>query len=56
MSFENVVIDPSGAGDYVPKVDTKIRRIKEVYRGVKSDLPWKLPPMLVKDLVAYAVS
>jgi hypothetical protein len=55
-SFENVVIDPSGAGDYVPKVDTKIRRIKEVYRGVKLDLPWKLPPTLVKDLVAYAVS
>jgi hypothetical protein len=51
-SFENVVIDP---GDYVPKVDMKIRRIKEVYRGVKSDLPWNLPPMLVKDLVAYAV-
>jgi hypothetical protein len=50
-----VVIDPSGAGDYVPKVDTKIRRIKEVYQGVKLDLPWKLPPMLVKDLVAYAV-
>jgi len=55
-SFENVVIDPSGAGDYVPKVDTKIRRIKEVYRGVKSDLPWKIPPLLIKDLVAYAVS
>jgi hypothetical protein len=26
-----------------------------VYRGVKPDLPWKLPPMLVKDLAAYAV-
>jgi hypothetical protein len=56
MSFENVVIDTSGAGDFGPKVDIKIRRIKEVYRGVKAELPWKLPPFLVKDLVAYAVS
>jgi hypothetical protein len=30
ISFENIVIDVSGAGDYVPKVDVKIRRIKEV--------------------------
>jgi hypothetical protein len=55
-SFENVVIDMSGAGDFVPKVDIKIRRTKEVYRGVKAELPWKLPPLMVKDLVAYAVS
>jgi hypothetical protein len=55
-SFENVVIDTSGGGDFVPKVNIKIRRIKEVYRGVKAELPWKLPPLLVKDLVAYAVS
>jgi len=53
--FENVVIDSSGAGDYVPKVDIKIRRIKEVYRGVKLELPWKLPPLLVRDLMTYAV-
>jgi hypothetical protein len=51
-----VVIDVSGAGDFVPKVDIQIRRIKEVYRSVKAGLPWKLPPMIIKDLVAYAVS
>jgi hypothetical protein len=56
MSFENVVIDVSGTGDFVPKVDIKIRRIKEVYRSIKAGLPWKLPPMLVRDLMAYAVS
>jgi hypothetical protein len=39
MSFENVVIDVSGAGDFDPKVDIKIRRIKEVYRSVKAGLP-----------------
>jgi hypothetical protein len=55
-SFENIVIDSSGAGDYVPKVNIKIGRIKGVYRGVKPELPWRLPPLLVRDLVAYAVS
>jgi hypothetical protein len=55
-NFENVVIDVSGAGDFVPKIDVRIRQIKEVYRSVKASLPWKLPPMMVKDLVAYAVS
>jgi hypothetical protein len=34
-----MVIDVSGAGDFVPKVDIKIRRIKEVYRSVKAGLP-----------------
>jgi len=54
--FPNVSIDVAGAKDYVPKVDIKIRRIKERYRSVKSSLAWKLPTILVKDLVAYAVS
>jgi hypothetical protein len=54
--FPEVVIDIGGAGDYVSKVDAKIRRIKELYRSVKAGLKWKLPPTLVKDLVAYAVS
>jgi hypothetical protein len=55
-SFENVVIDVGGAQDYVPVVDTRIRRIKEIYRAIKSTLPWPLPNMLVQDLVAYVVS
>ena len=38
------------------KVDAKIRRIKELYRSVKSGLPWPLPSMMVKDLVAYSVA
>jgi hypothetical protein len=28
-SFENVVIDISEAGDFVPKIDVRIRRIQE---------------------------
>ena len=55
-AFPGVPIDLGGAGDHVAKVDTKIRRIKELYRCVKSSLPWKLPQTMVKDLVAYAVA
>jgi len=54
--FESVVIDKWGAGDYVPKVDIQFWRIKEMVRGIKATLPWKLPPVLLKDLVAFAVS
>jgi len=54
--FENVMIDTGGAGDYVPKADIQIRRIKEMVRGIKAVLPWKLPPFLLKDLIAFAVS
>jgi hypothetical protein len=54
--FLGVVIDVGGAADYVSKVDAKIHHIKQLYRSMKVGLPWKLPPMLVKDLVMYAVS
>jgi hypothetical protein len=53
--FPGVLIDDGGASDYVPKVDAKIKRIKELYRAVKNSLPWKLPVALVKHLVCYAV-
>jgi hypothetical protein len=53
--FPGVLIDDGGASDYVPKVDAKIKRIKELYRAVKNGLPWKLPVALVKHLVCYAV-
>jgi hypothetical protein len=56
QDFPGVEVDVGGARDYVPKVDAKIRRLKEVYRAVKSGLQWQLPRSLVKDLVAYAVS
>jgi hypothetical protein len=53
--FPGVLIDDGGASDYVPKVDSKIKRIKELYRAVKNGLPWKLPVSMVKHLVCYAV-
>jgi hypothetical protein len=54
--FPGVVVDLSGAGDHVPKVDIRIRRIKEMYRTVKAGLPWVLPSTRVKDLVTYCVN
>jgi hypothetical protein len=53
--FKNVAIDIGGASDYIPKVNVKIRCIKE-HPSVKNSLPWSLPPNMVKDLVAYVVS
>ena len=55
-AFPGILVDTSGAGDNVPKVDAEIRRIKELYRSVKNTLLWKLPQVMVKDLVAYAVA
>ena len=54
--FPGVEVDVGGAGDYVPKVDAKIHRIKELYSTVKSGLAWRLPGLLVPDLVAYVVA
>ena len=55
-TFPGILVDTSGAGDNVPKVDAKIRRIKELFLGVKNTLPWELPKAMVKDLVAYTVA
>jgi hypothetical protein len=55
--FPGVVVEPSGAGDHMPKVDIRIRRVKEMYRTVKAGLPLTLPAgTRVKDLVIYCVS
>ena len=62
LAVPNVYIDPHSSlraiakGDYVSKVDAKIRRIKETYCKVKHGLPWKLAQEFMKDLVAYVVS
>jgi hypothetical protein len=56
LNFPGVTIDIGGAGDYISKVDAKIRRIKDTYRKVKLGLSWDLMMVLVEDLVAYVVS
>jgi hypothetical protein len=54
-SFPGVEIDPSGTGDHLDRIDTKIRRVKELMRSMVSGLPYRLPKDRVKDLVTYAV-
>jgi hypothetical protein len=54
-SFPGVEIDLSGAGDFLDRIDTKIRRVKELMRSVICGLPYRLPNERVKDLVTYAV-
>ena len=55
-SFPGIAFDLQGAGDHLAKIDAKVRRVKEVCRSVLSSLPYKLPEMLVRDLVQYAVN
>jgi len=55
-AYPGVEIDPSGAGDHLDKIDTKIRRLKELMRCVIADLPYALPRERVKDLVIYGVT
>jgi hypothetical protein len=54
-SFPDVEIDLSGAGDFLDKIDAKIRRVKELMRSVISGLPYRLPKERIRDLVTYAV-
>ncbi len=56
QDFPGVEIDIGGAGDYVAKVDAKIRWIKETYRTIKCGLSWTLPQCLIAELVTYVVS
>ena len=51
-----VEIDVAGAGDHLDKIDSKIRRLKEMIRSIHAGLPWDLPDANVKDLVRYANS
>jgi hypothetical protein len=55
-AYPGVHIDPARAGDHLDKIDTKIRRLKELMRCVVADLPYSLPRDRVKDLVTYGVS
>ena len=49
------MVDVSGAGDHVEKVENKIKTVKERYRTVYDRLPYSLPGSLVKELVFYCV-
>jgi len=46
----------TGAGDYLPKLDVKVRILKKLVRSVVSGLSFTLPENMVQDLVSYAVN
>jgi hypothetical protein len=50
--FPEVILDVGGAKDHV----CKYVKLKSYTRSVKSGLPWQLPNVMVRDLVAYSVS
>ena len=54
--FPGITFDVAGAGDHLPKIDIKIRRVKEIYRCVQAGLSWKIPQCLKGDLVKFSVS
>ena len=49
-------MNATGAGDHIPKLDTRVRRLKELVRSVVAGLHFKVPANLVQDLVSYAVN
>ena len=54
--YPGVEIDPSGVGDHLNMIDTKIRRMKEIMRAVIDRVPFKLSKDRLKDLATYAVN
>jgi hypothetical protein len=55
--YPGVVIDLGGAGYYISKVDAKIRRIKELYRSMKSGLSgnYERPSGLHHGMIEHTV-
>jgi len=60
LSLENaypgIAIDATGVGDHLEKLDSKVRRIKEMMRSVIAGLPYKISKNRIKDLATYVVS
>ena len=52
--YDGVHVDIAGAGQHVPVAEARIKLIKNVCRAVKSGIPWRIPPSLMKHLVFYA--
>ena len=55
-SIPGVEVQPTGAGDHLPKLDIRIRRLKEMARAVLNGLDYKLPISFVNQLVTFCVS
>jgi hypothetical protein len=54
-SFPGVEIIAAGAGDHLPKIDIRIRRVKEMGRSVIAGLDWLMPKILVIELITFCI-
>ena len=54
--FQGMEIDISGAGDHLPAVDIRIRRIKELARSTIASLKFDMPTSFIRYLITYCVS
>ena len=54
-SIPGVEVQSTGAGDHLPKLDIRIRRVKEMARAVLNGLDYKLPLSFVNQLVTFCV-
>lgn len=54
-SAGDVVVQPTGAGEHLDKLDRSVRSVKEIARAVKSSLVFKkIPKVIEPDLPIYA--
>ena len=55
-AYPGVEVDASGAGDHLPEVDIRIRRLKEIARSCIQGLDWPLPKIFVPDLITFCTN
>jgi len=54
-SISGVEVQGTGAGDHLPKLDIRIRRIKETVRAVINGLDYKQPSCFINQLTTFCV-
>ena len=54
-SIPGVEVQSTGAGDHLPKLDIRIRRVKKMARAILNGLDYKLPLSFVNQLVTFCV-
>jgi len=55
-TIPGVEVQATGAGDHLPKLDIRIRRIKEMARAVLNGLDYKLPISFINQLITFCLS
>jgi len=55
-TIPGVEVQATGAGDHLPKLDIRIRRIKEMARAVLNGLDYKLPLSFINQLITFCLS